>query len=271
MLAIIVFAFFGYIIYIRGIRPGVINRKYTEEVLKLEVDQSYDTLSLHNELIQRNFTFPELKNIRINQQQQVVIEGKYSSHPITIKENALYIGRGERNRDEHSTKCILEANVIVGYLKKFFNPLAPVDPYKEYKSYRLSRKQPAFVTLAVTIVFITMLAFNADTLSVKEATAGLSSNNISISYLSQYSTDITIGEAFNNFFGDPNWKAYDQGIEKYVDFQGKITFDGKPAVATVTFWMSDEQFIVERIKINNNELLPGEIDEFLQVVYEESQ
>lgn len=271
MLGFIVIAFLGYIVYIRGIRPSVIRRKFTEEKLKLEVEQAFDTLSLHNELIQRNFTFPEMKNLRINQHQQVVIEGKYSAHPITIKDRQLYVGRGERGGDQKATKCILEANIILNYLKKFFNPLAPVDPYEEFKKYKLRRKQPTFVTLIATVAFIIAIAMNGGDQAVKDATAGLSSNNISTSYLSQYSSNITIGEAFNNFFGDPKWKSYDQGIEKYVDFQGKITFDNEPATATVTFWLSDEQFIVERIKINNSELLPVEIDEFLQVVYEESK
>ena len=75
MLAVIVFAFFGYLIYVRAIRPGVIRRKYTEEPLKVETMQPIDAITLHNELVQRNFTFPELKNIRINQHGQVVIEG----------------------------------------------------------------------------------------------------------------------------------------------------------------------------------------------------
>ena len=271
MLGLIILVFLGYVVYIRGIRPWVIRKKFTEEKLVLEVNQVFDTISLHNELIQRNFTYPELKNIRINQHQQVIIEGKYSAHPITIKDNHLYVGRGERGGDQKATKCILEANIILNYLKKFFNPIAPIDPYEEFKKYKIRRKQPAFVTITVTIVFIIVLALNGGDQAVKDATAGFSSSNISTSYLSQYSNKITVGEAFNNFFGDPKWKSYEQGIEKYVDFQGEITFDGEPATTTITFWLSNDQFIVERVKINNSELLPAEIEEFLQVVYEESK
>jgi len=271
MLALIILAFLGYVVYIRAIRPNAIRKKYTEERLSVVLEHPIETISLHNELIQRNFHFPELKNIRINQHGHVVIEGKYSSHPIAIKENTIYVGRGERGGDQKATKCILEAYIIVNYLKKFFNPLAPVDAYEEYKKYKLSRKQPAVVTMIITIAFIIAIALNGGDQAVKEATTGLSSSNISSSYLSQYSTDVTIGEAFNSFFGNPKWKSYDQGIEKFVDFQGKITFNGEAATATVTFWLSDNQFVVERIKINSNELLPNEVENFLSVVYDESK
>src|SRR5690606_1312940 len=210
MLALIIIVFLGYVVYVRGIRPSVIRKKFTEEKLKVELEQPIDAVGLHNELTQRNFTFPEIKNIRINQHGQVVIEGKYSAHPITIKDNALYVGRGERGGDQKATKCILEAYIIVNYLKKFFNPLAPVDAYEEYKKYKFRRKQPLFVTLSVTVAFIVTIALNGGDQAIKEATTGLSSSNISTSYLSQYNSDVTIGDAFNNFFGDPKWKSYEQ-------------------------------------------------------------
>ncbi|MFR8410521.1 MAG: hypothetical protein ACLVB4_03715 [Butyricicoccus sp.] len=38
-------------------------------------------------------------------------------------------------------------------------------------------------------------------------------------YLSQYSTTVTVGDAFDNFFGSPKWKAYEEGTQERVDFR----------------------------------------------------
>ena len=33
-------------------------------------------------------------------------------------------------------------------------------------------------------------------------------------YLSQYSTTVTVGDAFDNFFGSSKWKAYEEGTQE---------------------------------------------------------
>lgn len=107
--------------------------------------------------------------------------------------------------------------------------------------------------------------------ALKEASAGIASNNISVSYLSQFSTEVTIGEAFNKFFGEPKWKSYNQGIQKYVDFQGKVIYNNEPAIAVITFSILGDNFKVESVKIDNEPLNDFEIDLFFETVFADSR
>ncbi|MCI3922665.1 hypothetical protein MO973_20750 [Paenibacillus sp. TRM 82003] len=261
----LILALFGYIIYILIIRPIIISAKYKELKVELPLNENLDHVTLLERLREKGFSYPELKNMRHNESGQVVIEGKYTSHPLEINGQMLYVGKGMKGDEQKKANCILEAAIIAHYLSKFFNPNAPVDAYKEYEKFRKRRKQPVLVTAGIFILFLIAFAFQAG----EELTPQLQSNNISSSYLSQYSNTKTIGDTFEAFFGDPKWKSYEQGIQKYVDFQGTLTVDNEPAVSVITFSVSGEKFMVESVKIDNQVLNSLEVEAFFQTVYSE--
>lgn len=264
---IIILVLFAYIVYIKAIRPIVIRAKYKTDNQGVPIPEGFTPLTLMEHLKEKGFAYPEMKNIRINEREQVVIEGKFSSHPIRIEESKLFVERGERGSENKQVNCILEAVQISNHLNKFFNPNAPLDAYVEFNQFRKRRKQPLLVsTILVVGMIIAFIAGGGDEI-VKDAGTGITSSNISSSYLPDYSSEITIGEAFNNFFGEPKWKSYEQGIQKYVDFQGRVTFNNEPATAVITFAILGEKFQVEAVKIDNQPLNAIEIDEFFKTVY----
>jgi hypothetical protein len=261
----IVLALFGYVIYMLVIRSIVINAKYGKDNTGIPLPESFDPIKLLEFLRERGFSYPELKNIRYNESGQVIIEGKYASHALIIKDDTLYVDRGKKGGTRKQTNCILEAVVIGHYLSKFFNPNAPVDAYKQYTSFKKRRWQPIIIIALLCCAFLIPAVF----MSGKELVPQITSDNISSSYLSEYSTKITIGDAFENFFGDPKWKSYEQGIQKYVDFQGGLTLDNQPATAVITFSVSGEKFKVDSVKVDNQKLNPLELESFFHTVYSE--
>jgi hypothetical protein len=262
----ILLALFGYIIYILVIRPIVINAKFGKDKPGIPLPEGLDdSIKLLEYLREKGFTYPEFKNMRHNELGQVVIEGKYSSHAVTIKDNTLYVDLGKKGGTRKQTNCILEAVVIGHYLSKLFNPSAPVDAYKQFTSFKKRRWQPIIIIALLFCAFLIPAVFMAE----EELVPQIASDNISSSYLSEYSSEVTIGDAFKNFFGDPKWKSYEQGIQKFVDFQGGLMLDNEPAVAVITFSVSGEKFKVESAKIDNEELNPLDLESFFQTIYSE--
>lgn len=69
-------------------------------------------------------------------------------------------------------------------------------------------------------------------------------------YLSQYSTTVTVGDAFDNFFGSPKWKAYEEGTQERVDFQGNCTYSGEQVQVRIVFGIYGDTFQVGSVQIN---------------------
>lgn len=253
----------AYILYILLIRPIVVAAKYGKDKTGSPLPEAIDDIALFELLREKGFAYPEMKNMYYNEGGQVVIEGKFTSHALTISEQRVYVDRGLRGNQQKKTLCILEAVSIGHYLTKFFNPKAPINAYKQYKSFKNKRKQPLMVVSALVILFIVFAAIGSRDTIVPQ----IKSNNISESYLSQYSSTETIGDTFAKFFGNPKWKSYEQGIQKYVDFQGSCTVNDQPATAVITFSVLGDQFQVESVKLNNDPLNPIEIENFFKTVY----
>ena len=91
------------------------------------------------------------------------------------------------------------------------------------------------------------------------------------SYLSRYSTDTTIGEAFEGFFSNPRWSYFraDSG-EDVVEFRGGMNYRDEPVTARVQFVFEDdgERFSVGAVSFNdiqqNNLMVMG----MLSAIYE---
>ena len=93
---------------------------------------------------------------------------------------------------------------LAAYVRKIFEPAAPVNPYQLYKRMRHAWRNGLIISAVLIIVAAacTLSALSPaldDTAKVRNA------------YLSQYSTTVTVGDAFDNFFGSPKWKAYEEG------------------------------------------------------------
>lgn len=88
------------------------------------------------------------------------------------------------------------------------------------------------------------------------------------SYLTHYSEDVTVEEAFDNFFDNPKWSTYQQDGYTYVVFTGSCEYLGERADARITFQITGEQFRVEQLDINGAEQSDLLLHAMLAKIYE---
>ena len=112
------------------------------------------------------------------------------------------------------------------------------------------------IGLAAVVIVALVLALKPDLVSdIFQPGAAVRS-----SYLSQYSESVTIGDAFDDFFGNEKWSTYKDKGYTYVVFTGSFEYDGEPADARITFKITGENFRAETLEINGveqNEFMLG--------------
>jgi len=92
-------------------------------------------------------------------------------------------------------------------------------------------------------------------------------NQIRMSHLTQFSTTRTIGDAFDRFFDDADWRRIRDGGNTFVEVSGMGTHNGNRVHVRVTFELLDEIFIVDSIRINGSPLNQFQINGFLEDVF----
>ena len=88
------------------------------------------------------------------------------------------------------------------------------------------------------------------------------------SYLTHYSEEVTVEEAFDNFFDNLKWSTYQQDGYTYVVFTGSCEYLGEQADARITFQITGEQFRVEQLDINGAEQSDLLLHAMLAKIYE---
>lgn len=88
------------------------------------------------------------------------------------------------------------------------------------------------------------------------------------SYLTHYSEEVTVEEAFDNFFDNLKWSTYQQDGYTYVVFTGSCEYLGERADARITFQITGEQFRVEQLDINGAEQSDLLLHAMLAKIYE---
>ena len=254
----------GFVIYTIWLRPYFIREKHLEDIFGIVTPEHYTPEGLMQLLKDNNFSYPEMKNIRYDEYGRVVVEGKYTSHAIEIKGYKIFVDRGLKGGAQKNAKCIMEAVVIGHYLQKIIKPSAPVDAYKEFGKFKRTRNLPFIFSAALTIgiaLAITIYSTN----SLVEVYS--SHNTISQSYFTDYSSNVTIGDAFDKFFPDGEWKDYKDGIQEYVDFRGTADYNEVTSTVVFTFWLSKDSFQIDSVKVDNREISPFEIESILQSIF----
>lgn len=72
-------------------------------------------------------------------------------------------------------------------------------------------------------------------------------------YLTHFSEDVTVGEAFDNFFANEKWKTYDSEGYSYVAFTGTCTYLDEPADMRIVFKITGENFVLDHIDLDGQE------------------
>ena len=90
-------------------------------------------------------------------------------------------------------------------------------------------------------------------------------------YLSQYSDDITIEEAFDNYFENPKWSKYEEAGYTYVVFSGVCEYLGDRADAKITFKITGENFVVDSLDLNGRTQNDLMLYALLRSIYSEEE
>lgn len=198
------------------------------------------------QLLKEKLDYPTKKALYYNERGEITIECKYGQHVLTIDNSNIYIGRN----GSHHAKNTEEAECLDSYIRKIFNPNEPVNPYRQYKKMKSHRKNWILIQVVVIIACIIAFSIGAGESDLGDA---YMSNNISVSYLTQYSSTISIGDAFDNFFDDGKWSSYAEGALNYVDYTGSCRFGNENVNVVIRFWTSDTEFKVHSVFIDGEE------------------
>lgn len=88
-------------------------------------------------------------------------------------------------------------------------------------------------------------------------------------YLTQYSDEVTVEKAFQDFFANEKWSTYRSDGYSYVVFTGVCEYEGKRADARITFKITGENFRVDRLDINGTEQSNLMLALMLEKIYED--
>ena len=254
--------FFAWILWILAFREAYIGLKYRKP-MPISLSDNIEKEELYT-ILKEKLDYPSKIEIYYDEYGNIAITGKYGVHILTISDENLYISRN----NSHKNRNMEEAECLGAYIQKLFDSDAPVNPYLMYKKMTNYGKKRLGIT-AFLLLFCLVVSLSA--IKDSDVDDGFSSNNISSSYLTGYSEDITIGEAFDNFFANGEWKKFSDGSVEYVDYSGEFMLGEDSVNVCIRFWTSDKKFKVESVTIDGEEV-DGLFEESLFTkIYENSE
>lgn len=138
-----------------------------------------------------------------------------------------------------------------------------IDGYKNFGSLSTTSK---IIHIAVPVVAIIVVALVLSLLFSKDYIGTIKGET-----LDDFSKTVTIGEAFDEFFEDPEWKTFEaENGRRVVEFNGKCEFYGEKVNCCVQFEFNKDEdyFEIEYMDIDGESLADYEIVEVLEVIYE---
>lgn len=209
------------------------------------------------EFLKKELTYKELKDIYFDENGNICIAGKYDTYYVHFNGERLYIDEQiptmfdttsqptswayiARLFNRKNAKRIEELECIRAYIIKTFDHSAPINAYQKYTKMTKAHKYSGWISgvFTVLIVILIISALSSGNENVKSIRNG---------HFESYSTTITVGEAFEDFFVDTEWTSYDKGDEEYVKFSGECTWNNKKAEMNVVFKIEGDRFFIDEI------------------------
>lgn len=271
LIAVILLAV-GYVVYHKALAPWLTERAYDRDSKELQLPEGMTAVMLL-EALSGKFNYPYFKGVHYGAEGECIIEGKYSMYPVTFYEDNIaelsYIKK--ENFDKKKRTVLLEAMAIRDYVNKFFNPNLPADVIADMKKLKYAegqRKAVAFVCAAASVLMIAALVWDHVSPGSLQSMA-VPGIEVRTAYLTQYSTKVTIEEAFEGFFDKCRWEKYDAEGYTYIVFTGACQYLGERADVKIKFKITGENFIVDSLDINGRAQSDLVLYGLLSVVYED--
>lgn len=209
------------------------------------------------ELLRDKLHIKTMDSLYFDESGTVALKGKYATYLIEISPKRPRLSVVIQESD--AAEAYQEANYIQCSIMKLFNSAHPENPEKMYTMLMTIRRGNLLKVISA-LAFVVLL-------DAPFLTNYFGSKGVANSYLTQYSETVTVGDAFEAFFGDPKWENYKVGAQEYVDFTGKCTYMNENATMRITFAVFDDTFNVTNITVNGIDmsalLWPG----FLEAIY----
>lgn len=240
------------------------------------------------DVLKKDAMYPDIKEFYFDENGDICIDGKYDTYNVEIIDGRAYIndpmleengafeggnktvsslakiGYWKIRLKRKNQKRVEEIECIRAYVAKAFNHNAPVNANQKYKSMKTARKYSNIISIVCTVLAVVLII-----IAVSGGASDSKVNGVKDAYLKSYSDEITIGEAFNEFFSDPTWESYSEDGIDYVKFAGDCTFYDEDALMVVVFeYMENDWFKVKDIKLNGTSLNDFEEVAVLEKIFE---
>ena len=213
-------------------------------------------------ILEKKLKYPARKDLFYDENGVITVEGKYGYYGVELENNTLIVSRGGKTHKLN----VEEAACIEGYITKVFNPKAAINAHKMYKQMISHRRRYFFVQALPVIAVLAILLFSNESKGLIDE---WKSNSISRSYLTAYSSHVTVGDALDSFFADGEWSRYGEGGVEYVDYTGRCLFADEEVSVLIRFWNSGDEFRVDKVMIDGVEVSYITECALLEKVYEE--
>ena len=126
---------------------------------------------------------------------------------------------------------------------------------------RKSQKNSKTLKIVFTVILIVVAIAVIVGLNSDMNLAGVKSGT-----LADY-PNVTVGEAFDDFFGSPQWGVDKEGDQHYVTFTGKCEYFGEIGNVDVLFWVDETSFGISSMSMEGVPLTNFEQIAILNAVY----
>ena len=123
-----------------------------------------------------------------------------------------------------------------------FDSNAPVNPNLKYTMMSKMRKYSCIISAAVIVLAVILVAVTASSV-----TNDMNIDKVKNGYFESYSSTVSVGEAFDEFFSNPEWTFYDENGKEYVLFTGGCFFGEKSAEVRIVFEIEGDWYHIRNL------------------------
>lgn len=254
-----------YFLYQRFGATFIVLMLYESTSNKIQLPDGMNSKSMM-ETLEEKFDYPYFEGIQCGENGECIIKGKYAECQVIFNSDGItYLSCKEikhedlkfySNSEQRLREGYLEAMAIRSYMNKFFNPTMTTNADRDFNRLKSMEKQkkllsPALSYCAAVICLIICVKIFFPNLFQYITSPG---REVRGAYLSQYSTEVTVGEAFDNYFDKGKWRKYkgDDGY-KYVAFTGTCDYSGQTTDVRITFKITGDNAMIDQVELNGQE------------------
>ncbi|MBD5507483.1 MAG: hypothetical protein HDR05_05420 [Lachnospiraceae bacterium] len=218
------------------------------------------------QLLKDKLEYPYCKSILTNEEGNLDLKCKYATYSVKIEDRKLVIKDKFRPFSKESN-LVEEKDCLEAYLVKILLPEAEINPPKAFAHFQRYIKLRILKKISgwLCIVFLVLLALGEKGIGITDIANAWKSKGVSQMCFTDYSDEITIGEALKATCTQGKWSS-----NKIRDNLYHVTFSGYGAngsLLTILFQKDGNSCSIKSITVGDDDvtLMQGL---FLEMIYE---